>query len=170
MNYLQQKGDDDNSPVIFSTLALEDLKLVQDLPKIRADMEQKAHLLLALFYLGCNRFGVPVKKVIDRKCFQKAYCSIMAVHESINEGNLMNPYRELQFSLVQSIQFYRKSQVQPDRKMSFLKAAFEKSKKAETYAIACNFQDMVNWSRDCMALFTECLVYARIYKRPAHNC
>ena len=155
VNLLQRKGDGDNSPVEFSTRALEDLKYVQDLPKVRADMEQKAQIILALFYLGCNGFGVPIKKVIDRKCFEQANCNIMAVRQSIYEGNLMSPYRELQFSLVQSIFFYRKSQVQPEGKMSLLKEAFDTSKKAEAHAITRNFQDLVNWSRDCMALSTE---------------
>ena len=108
-NFLRQKSNDDYLPVIFATRALEDLKHVQDLPKIRADMEQKAHILIALFYLGCDRFGVPIKNEIDFKCFEKANCSIKAVHESIYDGNLMNPYHELQFDLVQSTLFYRKS-------------------------------------------------------------
>ncbi len=158
MNLLQQKGDDDTSPVIFATQALEDLKHVQDLPKVRADMESKAHILLALFYLGCDRFGVPTNKNIDSKCLEKANCSVMAVHQSIYDGNLLNPYRKLHFTLVKSIIFYRKSQIHHDRKLSFLKAAFDTSKKAETRAIAFNFQDIVIWSRRCMALFTEDLV------------
>ena len=150
-NFLRQKSNDDYLPVILATRALEDLKLVQDLPKIRADMEQKAHLLIALFYLGCDRFGVPIKNEIDRKCFDKANCNIKAVHESIYDGNLMNPYRELQFGLVQSTLFYRKSQLQPLRKKKFLKAAFDTCKKTEKLAIACNFQDVVNCCKNCMA-------------------
>ena len=153
-NHLQQKRDDDKSSAFFSTRALEDLKHVKDLPKVRVDMEQKAHMLLAMFYLGFNTFGLPTKKDIDSVCLKKANSSIMAVHQSIYDGNLMNPYREAQFSVVQSILLYRKSQVQPDRK-KFLKAAFEASKKAETLATACNFQYIKNWCRDCMDLFTE---------------
>ena len=160
-NFLRQKSNDDYLPVIFATRALEDLKHVQDLPKIRADMEQKAHILIAMFYLGCNRFGVPMKNEIDRKCFDKANCSIKAVHDSIYDGNLMNPYRELQFGLVQSTLFYRKSQVLPHRKMPFLKAALDTCKKTETSAIASNFQDVVNCCKESMALFTKSLLYPR---------
>ena len=148
--------ESDNSPHSFATRALQHLKHVQDVPKIRADMEKKVHITLAMFYLGCNRFGMPTKD-IDRVCLKKADSSIMAVYQSIQEGNVMNPYREAQFNIVQSILFYRKSQVQPDRKR-FLTAAFESSKKAETHAIACNFHDIKYWSRNCMALYTEHLL------------
>ena len=156
-NLIQQKSDDNNSPAKFATWALQDLKHVQDLPKVRADMEQKAHITLAMFYLGCDRFGLPTKKGIDSVCLKKAESSIMAVHQSIYEGNPMNPFREAQFIIVQSILFYRKSQVQRDRKR-FLKAAFESAKKSETHASTCNFQDIKYWSRNCMALYTEHLV------------
>ena len=156
-NHLQ-KGDDDNlQPAKFATRALEHLQHVKDLPTVRADLEQKAHNILAMFYLGCNRFGLPTKKGIDSVCLKKAESSIMAVHQSIYEGNPINPFREAQFIIVQSILFYRKSQVQPDRKR-LLKAAFETSKKAETHATACNFQELKYWSRNCMALFTEDLI------------
>ena len=152
-NLLQQKGDDDNSPVLFVTRALEDLKHVQDLPKVRADMEQKAHITLAMFHLGCGRFGTPAKKYIDSVCLKKAKSSIMAVHQSIYEGNPLSPYREVQFNIVQSILFYRKFQVQPDGR--FLEAAIETSKKAEILATSCNFHDIKNWCRNCKVLFTE---------------
>ena len=158
LNLLQQEGDDDDLPALYAIRALHHLKHVQDLPKVRADMEKKAHIVLAMFYLGCNRFGVPTKKKIDNKCLQEANSSIEAVDQSIREGNVINPYREAQFNVVQSILFYRKSQVQSDKK-TFLKAGFETSKQAETHATACDFQDIKYWSRNCMALFTEHLVY-----------
>ena len=158
LNLLQQEGDDDDLPALYAIRALHHLKHVQDLPKVRADMEKKAHIVLAMFYLGCNRFGVPTKKKIDNKCLQEANSSIEAVDQSIREGNVINPYREAQFNVVQSILFYRKSQVQSDKKR-FLKAGFETSKQAETHATAYDFQDIKYWSRNCMALFTEHLVY-----------
>ena len=157
LNHLQQKGDDDNVAATFSNKALEHLRQVQDLHKVRADMEQKAHISLAMVYLHCNRFGVPTKKGIDSEYLEKANCSIKAVHQSVYDGNPMYPYREAQFILLQSILFYGKSQVQPDRKR-FLEAAFETSKKAETLATACHFHDIQNWCRNCKALFTEDLV------------
>ena len=168
---LQQQGDDKDSPVLFATRALEDLKHDQDLPKAQADTEQKAHMILALFYLGCNSSGVPTKKDIDSKCLEKANCSLMAVHHSICEGNPLNPYREASFYILQSILFYRKSQVQPSKKR-LLEAAFEVAKKAETIAGVCNFENVKNWSRSCMALFTEELLrtHLRLYKCPVDNC
>ena len=153
-NYMQQEGDDKDSTVLFATRALEDLKHVQDLPKARADMEQKAHIILAMFHLGCNRFAVPTKKDIDSRCLEKAKCSIMAVHGSIYDGNPICPYREAQFNMVQSILFYRQSQVLPNRKR-FLEAAFDAAKKAESLASFGNFGEVRNWFKDCMTLFTE---------------
>ena len=151
-NYMQQEGDDNDSPVLFATRALEDLKHVQDLPKVRADMEQKAQILLAMIHLGCDRFGVPTKK--DVQSLERANSSIMAVRQSIDDGNPMFPYREAQFEIVLSVLYYRKSQVQPDKKR-FLEAAFETAKKAETLASARNFEDIKNWSKGCMVEFTE---------------
>ena len=163
-NCLQQNGNDDNLPVICSIRALEDVKHIQDLPKIRADMEKKSHILMAMYYLGCDRFGMLIKKEIHLMCFKKAVCSLKAIRQSIDDGNLMNPYRELYFCPVQSTFFYRKSQLQPDRKMSFLRAAFDTCKKTETVAIARNFLDVVNCSRSCMALFTECLIHTNVQR------
>ena len=151
---LQQQGDSDNSPVKLSNRALEDLKHVKDLPKVQADMEHKCHILLALFYLGCDGFRMPSKKVID---FEKANRSMDIVNQSIEDGHLMTPYRELQFGLVKSIVYYRKSQMKPQR-VVFLKAAFNASKKTEAPAVKCNFQDLVDWSRNCMGLFAENLI------------
>ena len=154
MNLLQQKGDNDNSPAIVATKALQHLKHVQDLPTVRADMEQKAHIVLAMFYLGCNRFGAPTKKEIDSTCLKKAESSIMAVHQSTYKGHRINPYRKCQFNFVQSILLYRKFQVQPDDK-KLLVLAFETFNKAQTRATARNFQDTKNWCRECTALFTD---------------
>ena len=156
-NLLQQKGDNDNSPAIFLTRALEDLQHDQDAPTILADMKKKAHILLAMFYLGCDRFGVPTKKGIDNKCLKEADSSIMAVDQWTKEGTAMNAYREAQFNVVQSILLYRRSEVQPESK-EFFQMAFETLKKAEARATTCNFQDTKTWCKNCMALFTEDLV------------
>ena len=158
----QPNGDDNNSPVVFLLRALEDLKHDKDVPTLRADLEQKCHIYLALFYLGCNKSRMPNKSVIS---VEKASCSIDAVNQSIDDGYLMIPYREVHFKLIRSILFYRKSQIQPKKKMFFLKAAFDASKKAETLAIECDFQDLVDWSRDCMALFTESLIRTTLQLR-----
>ena len=153
--------NDDDSTFLFASRALDDLQHVKDLPKIRADMEQKAHILLAMIHLGCNRFGVPTMKDVESKCLEKANSSIMAVRQSIDNGNPMFPYRKAQFEIVISVLHYRKSQVQPDKKR-FLEAAFETAKNAETLANASNFEDNKDWSRGCMAVFTEELLRTHV--------
>ena len=164
LNLLQQKGDNDNSPALFATKALQHLKHVQDLPTVRGDMEQKAHIVLAMFYLGCNRLGVPTRGEIDSTCLKKAESSIMEVHQSTYKGHRINPYRKCQFNFVQSILLYRKSQVQPDDK-KLLDLAFETFNKAQTRATAYNFQDIKNWCRECTALFTDNQVGTHIQTR-----
>ena len=141
INNFGRESNNNNLTVILSTRALEHIKHVQDLPNIRADLEHKAHIILAMFYLGCDRFGVRIKKEINHKCFNKADCSLRAIRESKSNGNLMNPYREVHFNLLKSVFFYRKSQLQTDRKMLLLKAAFDTGKKTETFAIDRNFQN-----------------------------
>ena len=160
MNLLQQKGDDDHSSVLFFTRALEHIKDVQDTytPKIRADMEHKAQILLALLYLGCNTAGVPTKNLIDSECLEKVRSSIMAVEQSIREGHKMNPYRQVQFCLVQSIFLYRKSQLEPDKKLAFVSEALEFCEKAKERADECDFKDTVKWSKDRVSLFTQDLL------------
>ena len=147
-----------NDEVGHSVRALEHLQHVQDSPIVRADMEQRAHIILALLHLGCNISGELTKKDVDSESLEKAKSSVMAVRISIDEGNLMNIYREIQFNLVQSVLSYRCSQVQPDRKVSFLKQAFNFSKRAEYRAGKHGFSEMLNWARVCMALYTEDLV------------
>jgi hypothetical protein len=120
-------------------------------------MEQKAHITLALFHLGCNISGQLTRKHIDGESLAKANSSVMAVNKSIDEGNEMNNYRDIQFNLVQSILSYRKSQVQPDRK-AFLKEAFNFAKKAEEIASKHKLLEMLSWARACTTLCTEDLV------------
>ncbi len=151
---LESKDDQ----VRHAVRALEHLQHVQDSPILRADMEQRAHIILALLYLGCNISGELTKKDVDSESLEKAKLSVMAVRKSIDEGNPMNIYREIQFSLVQSVLFYRHSQLQSNGRKILLQEAFNYSKRAEYLASKPNFQLMLNAARICMALCTEELV------------
>ena len=148
------------SPHYFSILALEHLQYVHDSPIVRADMEQKSHITLALFYLGCNISGELNGTEIDSNTLEKAKSNVMAVNKSINDGNPMNSYREIQYNLVQSVLAYRHSQgqVQPDEKHTFLQEAFKFSKRAEEIASKHKFAEMLTWARACTTLSTEDLV------------
>ena len=153
------------SPDLLSILALEHLQFVQDSSLVRADMEQKAHITLALFYLGCNISGQLTRKDIEGESLAKANSSVMAVNKSIDEGNEMNNYRDIQFNLVQSILSYRKSQVQPDRK-TFLQEAFNFAKNAEEIASKHKLPEMLSWARACTTLCTEDLVRTHFETHP----
>ncbi len=159
---LESKDDQ----VVYSVRALEHLHYVQDSPIVRADMEQKSHISLALLHLGCNISGELTKKHVDSESLEKAKSSVMAVHISVVEGNPMNIYREIQFNLVQSVLFYRYSQVQRDRKVSFLKEGFNFSKRAECRASKHGFAEMLNWARACMAVCTADLVLTHAIPHP----
>ncbi len=147
-------------PHFLSIRALEHLQVVPDSFAVRADMEQKIHVTLATFYLGCNISGQPIKANVDTSGIDKAKSSIMAVQESAVEGNPLSRYREVQFNLVLSIYNYRRSQVS-DKKIRFLRSAFTYAKKAENLARDYQFTEMVEWSKANEALCTEELVRAK---------
>ena len=141
----------------FSVLALEHLQYVRDSPRVKADMEQKCHMTLALFYLRCDICGNLTREDFDSESLQRAKCCLMAVQESIDAGNKMTIYREIGFNIVKSIYCYRYSQVQSDTK-ALLREAFDLSKRAERLASEYKFADLLNWARASMALYTESLV------------
>ena len=149
------------SPHTLSIRALEHLQCVPDSFAILADMKQKAHVTLATFYLGCNISGQPIKDNVDTSGLDKAKTSIMAAHESADEGNPPSGYREVQLNLVLSIYNYRHSQVSPDQRARFLRSAFTYAKKAENLARDYQFTEMVEWSKANEALCTEELVRAK---------
>ena len=139
---------------VLSIRALEHLQYVKDSPMVRADLELKAHLSLAVFYLACNRTGVLTKKDINSESLERAKNSVTAI-----EKNPMTNYRRVQFNIVQSVLSYRCSQVQADdEKVSLLKQGFDFAKKAEKLASKCRFVEMLHWARACMALCTEALI------------
>ena len=137
--------------------ALEHLQHVNDSPIVRADMEQKSHITLALYNLGCTISGEFTKNDIDSESLEKAKSSIMAVKISIDDGNPMNRYREIQFNLVQSVLFYRCFQHETNKKQ-YLTEAFNFSRKAEYLARKHKFLELLNWAGACMTFYTECLL------------
>ena len=145
------------SPDILSVKALEHIRCVHDFPSVLASMEQKVHITLATFYLGCNISGQLIKANVDASRIDKAKTSIMAVHE----GNPLSGYHEVQLNLVLSIYNYRHSQVSPDRRTRFLRSAFSYAKKAENLAREYQFMEMVEWSKANEALCAEELVRAK---------
>ena len=148
------------TPTIFSIRALERLKEVTDSSIVKADMEQKSHIALTLFYLGGDITGKLTKKLVDNESLEKAHSSIMAVQTSIDQGNPISIYRTIQFNIVNSVLHYRYSQVQLDEKVLLLQKAFDFSKSAESIATKFKFEEMLGWARACMALCTEGLVRA----------
>ena len=150
------------SPEVFSTKALAHLQSVSNFPCILADRKQRVHIILATFYLGCNISGQLIKKTINISDIDKAKSSIMAVHESIYEGNPLSRYRQVQLKLVQSIYDYRHSQVSPGNKISLLRSAFDNAKDAESIAREHEFTEMVEWSKASETLCTEELLRSKI--------
>ena len=148
------------SPDVLSIRALEHLRCVPDSSGVLADMEQKVHITLATFYLGCNISGRRIKDV-NISDIDKAKTSIMAVHESADEGQPLSGYREVQLNLVRSIYNYRRSQVSPNKRVRFLRNAFDYAKKAECLARDYQFTEMLEWSKAHEALCTEELVRAK---------
>ena len=148
------------NPVVFSVGALEHLQDVEDSPVVRADMEQKSHITSALHYLGCDITGKLASKEIDSESLEKANASIIAVKKSA-EDNPMNHYRDTQFNITNSVLFYRRSEVELDKKLQLLQEAFNFAKRAECIAAKYKFAEMLDYARTCMAKYTESLLRTR---------
>jgi hypothetical protein len=140
---------------ILSKQALQHLQCVRDFPTVLADKEQRVHIILATFYLGYNISGQCTKDNIDTSDINKAMTNLMAVHKSIYEGNPLSKYREVQLKLVQAIYDYRHSQVNPDKRVSLLRSAFDHAKDAERLSTKYNFKEMIEWSKKGQALCME---------------
>ena len=150
------------SPDALSIKALEHLQYVSNESAIRAEMEQKIHVTLATFYLGCNINGHLTKSNVDTCDIDKAKTSITAVHNTTDEGTPLSGYREVQFCLVRSIYNYRQSKVKCDQNIRLLRSAFTYAKKAESLAKDYQFTEMFEWSKENQALCTEELVRANL--------
>jgi hypothetical protein len=151
----------DPRPDVLSKKALEHSQRVSDNSKGLEFMWRKTHITLATFYLGCNISGRRIKGNVDISDIDKAKMSIMAVHQSADEGQPLSSYCEVQLNLLRSIYNYRLSQVSLDERTSFLRNAFKYAKKAECLAKECKFTEMVEWSKANEALCTEELVRAK---------
>ena len=151
-----------NSPDTCSITALKHLQYITEPFDMLADMKRKAHMNLATFYLGSNVSGQLVKDNIDTLNFSKAKTSIAAVNEAVCTGNPLKRYQDAQFSLVLSINNYRHSQANFNRRTHFLRIAFNHAKKAECLARDHQFSELLEWSQAYKALFTEELVREKL--------
>jgi hypothetical protein len=152
------------SAELLSHNALQHLQEVMPgCPEVRADLEDKAHITLATFHLGCNLSGELVAKQVDDNCVNQANSSIMAIEQSERK---LTHYREVQLNLVKSIYYFRRSENQPKERMRFMREAFEYSKKSENLAREWKFYEMVSWSKSLQGLITEKLVRAAKIRKP----
>ena len=152
----------DLSPDTLSIKALEHLRCIPDHSDVLADMEQKAHITLATFYLGSNIGGQRIKDSIDTSDIDKAKTSLMTVHQSVYlKETPLSGYREVQLNLVQSIYNYRCAQVRPDQRICFLGKAIDYAKNAGRRAKDYQFTEMFQWSQANEVLCTEELERAK---------
>ena len=156
--------EDKFSPYVLSMKTLEHLQRVKDCPHFCADKAQKAHMMLATCYLGCNFSGQLTKNKsgMDLSDLKKSKDSLMAVQQVMYDGNPLSKYREVQLKLVQSIYHYRLSQDRPDDRVSLLRSAFNYAEEAERLSRKYRFLEMVEWSITNKALCTEELVRAKL--------
>ena len=144
-----------SSSADFSVKTLEHLRHVKDCTHFCADKEQKAQMILASYYLGCNLNGQLIKDNVGLSDLERAKSSIMVVHKSTYEENPLSKYREVQFKLVQSIYDHRRSQISPDNRVSLLQSAFDHAKDAERLSSEHGFTEMLKWSKANKALCKE---------------
>ena len=157
---INSPDSEEGKPDIFSMRALEHLQRAADSSKdlIKSDKKLKGHLNLAASYLSCNMSGQLLRKNIDKSRLEKA----MAVQEFVFEG-LLSSYYKVQLNLLLSVYLCRKAQVSSDEKSQtrFLRCAFDWAKEAERLARDCNFAELLEWSKESVALCTEDLVVHR---------
>ena len=149
------------SPDFLSIRALEHLRRVPDSSDGLLAMEQKAHITLATYYLGCNINGQQIKDNVNVTELDKAATSIRAVHQCADQASPLTKYHEVQLDLVLSIYNYRRSQVIPDEKVRYLRDAFNHAEKGERLAKASGFTEMVEWSKASKACCVEALVRSK---------
>ena len=161
---IQNTGNEDGtSPAHLCTRVLQHLTHAPR-SQVQVDMEQKAHIILATFHLGYGMSGTIIEKDVNELTLETAKSSLMALNRLVCDGYTFNPYRDVQFNLVQSALYCRYSQVRPEGKKYFLEKAFQFSKKAENLARAYKFNEMLNWANASAALCTERLMHASFEK------
>ena len=143
-------------PIELANKALQHLKLVGlDNSDVHADLQNRAHIILAAFNLGCNLSGKLVAERVDDKCVDEANSSILAIKSSAKAESRLTHYREVQFNLVQSIYFFRCSQNQPKERERFMQKALKFCKDAKGLAKEWKFHEMVSWSRSLKSLLLK---------------
>ena len=152
------------SPDSLSRKALEHLRWVPDSSDARADMEQRAHMTLVTFHLGCNVSGQRIKDSIHTSDLDKAKDSITALYQCFAEASPLTRYREVQHNLVLSIYKYRCSQLSLDEKVRYLRQAFSYAEKGERLASDLGFKEMVEWGRANKAFCAEALIRSKFKK------
>ena len=150
------------SPDEFCTKALEHLRYIKDAPTSRADLYHTAHITLAIYLLGYNFSGNVIKKEIDEESFQKAQESIMAVNKSICDGNPLMEYREIWFTLSQSMLYTRHSQFEPEKQDKHNRTAYKYAKKADNQAKASGLKEMACWAETTIASCIAKLLLAKL--------
>ena len=155
------------SPYALSRRALEHLPVIMpDHSLVSSDLEQKAHITLAVSNLGFTSSGQMATNKVDKSHLEQANASILAIEESVNRSKQsLTYYREGQLCLVKSILNFRYSQDQPSERMNFMRKAFDFSKKGELLAKEHDFREMYSWSKSLQAYYTEVLVRAITFSR-----
>ena len=152
----------DYSPDVLSARALEHLQHESASSEVGKNLRNKASFIHAAFHLGCSIDGQRIKENVGRSGLDKARSIINRVQRSVDEGNPLSKYHEIQFNLVQSIYHYRHSQINPEERSNLLKDAFDCAKEAECLAEANQFSEMVAWSRANAGFCTEQLVLSNL--------
>ena len=145
--------------------ALEHLQTLSRTSDMRADMEEKAHINLAMHYLSFSLSGdLVVSRPVDKACLATANSHLSAISHSVCSGNgALSRFREIQFHSTLAIFYYRRCQVDAlelcgKRNRHLLHVAFDYSKKAEVLARESQFDEMIKFSQKCMSHCTVELV------------
>ena len=150
------------SPDLLCIKALEHLEYVEDAPMVRADKYHAAHIILATYHMGYNLSGKVIKKDIDKESFQTAKASIMAVNQSVCDGNPLTRYREIWLELTQSMLCMRHPQLEPEKQGICNKAALKYAKKAVAQAKESGLEEMTCWAQTTIASCTETLLLVEL--------
>ena len=154
----------DGKPEGFSMKALEHLQTLSRTSDMRADMEEKAHINLAMHYLSFSLSGdLVVSRPVDKACLATANSHLSAISHSVCGGNgALSRFRETQFHSTLAIFYYRRCQVDAlelcGKRNHLLQVAFDYSKKAEVLARESQFDEMIKFSQKCMSHCTVELV------------
>ena len=131
---------------------------------MRADVEEKAHINLAMHYLSFCLSGDPVvSRPVDKACLATANSHLSAVSHSVcGEYGALSRFREIQFDSTLALLYYRRCQVDDlelcGKRNHLLHVAFDYSKKAEVLARESQFDEMIKFSQKCMSHCTAELV------------